>query len=287
MISWPAPAKLNLFLHITGRRADGYHELQTAFQFLDFGDELQFEVTESADISLKTSLADVADEDNLILRAARLLQQQTACQKGAVISLDKRLPMGGGLGGGSSDAATTLVALNYLWRCGVTDQELAQMGLQLGADVPVFIAGFAAWAEGVGDKLSPVFPAEPWFAVIKPDCHVSTAEIFSSMELTRDCEPITISRFLSGECRNVCEDVVKKHYPAVANALNWLAQYASPRMTGTGACVFADFESRQQAQRAVDNLPFNWQGFVAKGCNRSPLAALVSDLKSKRNVTAR
>ncbi len=287
MTSWPAPAKLNLFLHITGRRADGYHELQTAFQFLDFGDELQFEVTDSTDISLKTSLADVADDDNLILRAARLLQTQTACHKGAVISLDKHLPMGGGLGGGSSDAATTLVALNYLWQCGLSDRELAQMGLQLGADVPVFIAGFAAWAEGVGEKLSPIFPAEPWFVVIKPDCHVSTAEIFSSMELTRDCEPITISRFLSGEGRNVCEDVVKKHYPAVANALNWLAQYAPPRMTGTGACIFADFENRQQAQRVVDNLPSNWQGFVAKGCNRSPLTALASALKSKPDVTAR
>lgn len=281
MISWPAPAKLNLFLHITGRRADGYHELQTAFQFLDYGDELQFEVTASSAIRLRQPVEGVADADNLIVRAARLLQQHSGCEQGAIISVSKRLPMGGGLGGGSSNAATTLVALNLLWNCGLSQEQLARLGLQLGADVPIFIAGFAAWAEGVGEKLTPISPAEPWFAVIKPDCHVSTAEIFSSSELTRDCEPITISRFLSGEGRNVCEAVVKKHYPAVANALNWLAQYASPRMTGTGACIFADFENQQQAQHVVDNLPTNWQGFVAKGCNRSPLTALASTFTSR------
>lgn len=286
MISWPAPAKLNLFLHITGRRPDGYHELQTAFQFLDFSDELQFEVTNSPEIILKQSVAGVADEDNLIVRAARLLQQHSDCRQGAVIYLDKRLPMGGGLGGGSSDAATTLVALNYLWQTAVSDSELAQLGLELGADVPIFIAGFAAWAEGVGEKLTPISPAEPWYIVVKPDCHVSTAEIFSAMELTRDCEPIKISRFLSGEGRNVCEEVVKKRYPAVANALNWLAQYAPPRMTGTGACIFAAFENQQQAQQVVENLPSNWQGFVAKGSNRSPLTALASTL-NKSNATAR
>jgi 4-diphosphocytidyl-2-C-methyl-D-erythritol kinase len=281
VISWPAPAKLNLFLHITGRRADGYHELQTAFQFLDYGDELQFEVTTSPTIRLSQPMHGVADADNLIVRAATLLQQHSGCDHGAVISVTKRLPMGGGLGGGSSNAATTLVALNTLWDCGLSEEELAQLGLQLGADVPIFIAGFAAWAEGVGEKLTPITPEEPWFAVIKPDCHVSTAEIFSSTELTRDCEPITISRFLSGEGSNVCEAVVKKHYPAVANALNWLAQYASPRMTGTGACIFADFDNQQQAQHVVDNLPINWQGFVAKGCNRSPLTALASTLTSR------
>lgn len=278
MISWPAPAKLNLFLHITGRRADGYHDLQTAFQFLDYGDELQFEVNDSGDIRLSASLAGVADEDNLIVRAARLLQSHTGCQQGAVIRVDKRLPMGGGLGGGSSNAATVLVALNYLWQTAVSNEDLAQLGLQLGADVPIFIAGYAAWAEGVGERLVPINPTESWFAVIKPDCEVSTAEIFSSTELTRDCEPITISRFLSGEGSNVCEQVVKQRYPAVANALNWLAQYAPPRMTGTGACVFAGFETQRQAQQVVENLPSNWQGFVAKGCNRSPLTALASSL---------
>jgi 4-diphosphocytidyl-2-C-methyl-D-erythritol kinase len=286
VIRWPAPAKLNLFLHITGRRDDGYHELQTAFQFLDYADELQFEISEEPAIRLASPMAGVADEDNLILRAARLLQNHTGCSQGATIHIEKKLPMGGGLGGGSSDAATTLVALNSLWQCGVNQTELAQLGLQLGADVPVFIAGFAAWAEGVGDRLTPISPAEPWFVVIKPDCHVSTGEIFSSMELTRDCEPITISRFLSGEGRNVCEAVVKQHYPAVAEALNWLAKYANPRMTGTGACIFADCENRQQAQRIVDSLPSRWQGFVAKGCNRSPLTALTSTLNTS-DVNAR
>jgi len=203
-----------------------------------------------------------------------------------VVYVDKRLPMGGGLGGGSSNAATTLVALNYLWQTAVSNEELAQLGLQLGADVPVFVAGFAAWAEGVGEQLTPITPAESWFSVIKPDCQVSTAEIFSSRELTRDCEPITISRFLSGEGRNVCERVVKKHYPAVANALNWLAQYAPPRMTGTGACIYAGFDNQQQAQQVVENLPSDWQGFVAKGCNRSPLTALASSL-NEPDATAR
>lgn len=274
MTVWPAPAKLNLFLHITGRRADGYHELQTAFQFLDYGDSLEFEVTPSPELKLRDSIVGVSDDDNLILRAARLLQQHAGIDKGAVIAVTKRLPMGGGLGGGSSNAATTLVALNQLWQCGLKLPELAHLGLQLGADVPVFIIGEAAWAEGVGEQFTPISPAEPWFAVIKPDCHVSTAEIFSSVELTRDCEPITISRFLSGEGRNVCEDVVKKHYPAVAQALNWLAEYAAPRMTGTGACVFAEFDEQQQAQQVIKNLPSSWKGFVAKGINRSPLTAL-------------
>ena len=279
MITWPAPAKLNLFLHITGRRPDGYHELQTAFQFLNYSDELQFEVTaDDTDIVLLDSLSGVSDDDNLIVRAAKLLQQSTGCQSGAKIRLDKRLPMGGGLGGGSSNAATTLVALNILWDCRQKPSELAQLGLQLGADVPVFIAGYAAWAEGIGEDLTPISPEEAWFAVIVPDCHVSTAEIFSSSELTRDCEPITISRFLSGEGSNVCEAVVRNHYPAVAKALDWLAQYASPRMTGTGACVFAGFDRQQDAQHVIESLPSDWQGFVAKGCNQSPLTALVSTL---------
>lgn len=273
MTVWPAPAKLNLFLHITGQRADGYHELQTAFQFLDYGDSLEFEITSSSALTLRDSMSGVEDDENLILRAAKLLQQHTGVQQGAIIAVTKRLPMGGGLGGGSSNAATTLVALNQLWQCGLDEPELAHLGLQLGADVPVFIVGQAAWAEGVGEKLTPISPAEPWFAVIKPDCHVSTAEIFSATELTRDCEPIKISRFLSGEGRNVCEDVVTKLYPAVAEAINWLAKFAKPRMTGTGACVFVDFDSQEKALQVLEKLPDNWQGFVAKGCNQSPLTA--------------
>lgn len=274
MISWPAPAKINLFLHIIGQRSDGYHQLQTVFQFLDYCDYLRFRVTEQVDIRLKTSIPDVADEDNLIVRAARLLQQHLNIKQGVEISLDKRLPMGGGLGGGSSNAATTLIALNQLWQCQLSKDELSSIGLALGADVPVFIYGYAAWAEGVGEKLTRISLPEPWYVVIIPSCHVSTAAIFSSPELTRDCEPITISRFLSGEGRNICEDVVTENYPPIKVALDWLAQYAKPRMTGTGACVFADFDSQVQAQKVIANLPEDWQGFVAKGCNQSPLTTI-------------
>jgi len=272
--TWLSPAKLNLFLHITGQREDGYHELQTAFQFLDYCDELQFEITEAPTIELLTPIAGVNNNDNLIVRAATLLKQHARVEQGVKITLAKKLPMGGGLGGGSSNAATTLVALNQLWQCGLNNTELAQLGLELGADVPVFIYGEAAWAEGVGEKLKAISPPEPWYVVIVPDCHVSTAEIFSAVELTRDCEPITIPRFLSREGRNVCEDVVRHRYQAVSDALDWLAQFSQSRMTGTGACVFADFSSQQAAQIIVDKLPENWQGFVAKACNQSPLTAL-------------
>jgi len=278
--SWPAPAKLNLFLHITGQRQDGYHNLQTAFQFIDRCDELTFSVTTSPAIKLLTPIDGVADEDNLIVRAAKSLQQKANCQLGAEISLKKVLPMGGGLGGGSSNAATTLVALNQLWQCQLSTDELAQLGLSLGADVPVFIRGTAAWAEGVGEKITPISVDEPWFVVIVPNCHVSTAEIFSSSELTRDCKMITVSRFLSGEGINVCESVVRKHYPQVDEALRWLVQFAESKMTGTGACVFAKFATQQQAQDVVGQLPEGWQGFVAKGCNISPLATKVDALIS-------
>ncbi|PHS71644.1 MAG: 4-(cytidine 5'-diphospho)-2-C-methyl-D-erythritol kinase [Methylophaga sp.] len=271
MTSWPAPAKLNLFLHITGQRSDGYHELQTVFQFLDYGDYLQFKVTEQMEICLQTPIPNVADEQNLVVRAAKLLQQYADVKQGVRISLEKKLPMGGGLGGGSSNAATTLVALNQLWQCELSAKALAQLGLSLGADVPVFIHGHAAWAEGVGDQLTEISPLEPWYVVIVPNCHVSTSEIFASSELTRNCEPITIPRFLSGEGRNICEDVVKKDYPPVKAALDWLDQHAQSRMTGTGACVFAGFGSQIQAQQVVAELPLGWQGFVAKGCNQSPL----------------
>jgi 4-diphosphocytidyl-2-C-methyl-D-erythritol kinase len=282
--AWPSPAKLNLFLHITGRRSGGYHELQTVFQFLDYGDTLSFEPTHTPNIQLLTQIEGVEHDSNLIVRAARALQQHAGITKGALISLDKRLPMGGGLGGGSSNAATTLVALNQLWDCQLSNDELAKIGLELGADVPVFIHGQAAWAEGVGEKLSPISPVEPWYMVIVPPCQVSTSEIFSTTELTRDCEPITISRFLSGEGRNVCEDVVKDHYPAVAESLSWLAKYGQSRMTGTGGCVFVDVNNQQQAQKIMDDLPESWQGFVAKGCNISPLNLhLTEDFKKKKS----
>lgn len=274
---WPAPAKLNLFLHITRQRADGYHLLQTAFQFVDYGDSLTISVTETPDITLTPSLQGVADDDNLIVRAAKLLQQTAGIRQGADIQIDKKLPMGGGLGGGSSNAATTLVALNAQWQCGLSAEVLADLGLQLGADVPVFVRGHAAWAEGVGEQLTPITPPEPWYLVVIPDCQVSTREIFSATELTRDCEPIKILGFLSGEGSNVCEAVVKRRYPAVAEALDWLAQHASPKMTGTGACVFASFESAARAQQIWQQLPATWQGFVAKGCNQSPLLAAIDN----------
>ena len=274
MKTWPSPAKLNLFLHITGQREDGYHELQTVFQFLDYCDELQFEISDDPAIELLTPIAGVNNDDNLVVSAAVLLQQHVDIDQGVKITLSKKLPMGGGLGGGSSNAATTLVALNQLWQCGLSNVELAQLGLELGADVPVFIHGSAAWAEGIGEKLTTITPPEPWYVVIVPDCHVSTAEIFSAPELTRDCEHITMSRFLSGEGRNVCEDVVRSHYQAVSEALDWLAQFGQSRMTGTGACVFAGFDSQQKAQQVVNNLPKDWQGFVAKACNQSPLTML-------------
>ncbi len=280
MTSWPAPAKLNLFLHITGQREDGYHLLQTAFQFIDCCDQLEFEINDSGQVSLLTPIEGVADDDNLIVRAAKLLQEHADARQGADISLKKILPMGGGLGGGSSNAATTLVALNALWKTGLSTQQLAQLGLKLGADVPVFIHGTAAWAEGVGEEITPISVDEPWFVVIVPNCHVSTAEIFSSSELTRDCKMITVSRFLSGEGSNVCEPVVRKHYPQVDDALCWLAQFAESKMTGTGACVFAKFATQQQAQDVVGQLPEGWQGFVAKGCNISPLATKVDALTS-------
>ncbi|AFJ03236.1 4-diphosphocytidyl-2-C-methyl-D-erythritol kinase [Methylophaga frappieri] len=273
---WPAPAKLNLFLHITGRRADGYHLLQTAFQFLDYGDQLTVTVTSSPEISVTPQLSGVANEDNLIYRAAKLLQAATKTSLGAQIALNKQLPMGGGLGGGSSNAATTLVALNRQWQCQLSDSALAELALKLGADVPVFVYGQAAWAEGVGEILTPITPPEAWYFVVIPNCQVSTAEIFSDSELTRDCEPIKISRFLKGEGRNVCESVVRRRYPEVAEALDWLAQYATAKMTGTGACVFAEFETEAQARQAWRQLPEKWQGFVAKGCNQSPLRQAIS-----------
>lgn len=277
MKTWLSPAKLNLFLHITGRKNDGYHKLQTAFQFLDYCDELQFEITQNLSIELLTPITGVNNDDNLIVCAAKMLQRQASVSKGVKISLSKYLPMGGGLGGGSSNAATTLVALNQLWRCKVSHNELLKIGLKLGADVPIFIHGNASWAEGIGEKLTSIYLSEPWYVVIFPDCHISTAEIFSAVELTRDCEPITISRFLLGEGTNICENVVIDRYRAVSDALDWLAQFGQSRMTGTGSCVFVDFDAQDQAQKVADKIPNNWYGFVAKACNKSPLATSLTE----------
>ncbi|BDA59339.1 4-(cytidine 5'-diphospho)-2-C-methyl-D-erythritol kinase [Shewanella xiamenensis] len=270
--NWPAPAKLNLFLHINGLRSDGYHELQTLFQFVDCCDQLDFRVTDTPELILHSDMSNVvADSDNLILRAAKSLQQSTGYRGGAEIWLDKRLPMGGGLGGGSSDAATTLVALNQLWNTQLSHDELAAIGLKLGADIPVFIHGFAAFAEGVGERLQTVNPAELWYLIIAPDAHVSTAAVFQDPQLPRNTPKLGIDTLLSQSWRNDCQELVVSKYPQVAKALGWLLEYAPSRMTGTGACVFGEFSSQQQALAALAKLPSDMQGFVAKGMNISPL----------------
>lgn len=266
---WPAPAKLNRMLHIVGRRDDGYHRLQTVFQFLDYCDQLAFELRGDGAILRAVELTGVTQAQDLTLRAARLLQQATGTRQGAVIHLHKQLPMGGGLGGGSSDAATVLVALNQLWQTGLSGHELAALGLRLGADVPVFVHGQAAWAEGVGEQLTPVELDEPWFVVLLPAVHISTAEIFTDPDLTRNSTPITIAHFLAGDGGNDCEAVVRRRYPLVAEALDWLSRFAPARLTGTGACVFAAFATREQAEQVAAQAPV--QVFVARGHNRSPL----------------
>ena len=277
---WPAPAKLNLFLHITGRRADGYHLLQSVFQFLDYGDDLRFAIREDGVIQRYGDVPGVPAAADLMVRAARRLQEATGCRLGADIAITKRLPMGGGLGGGSSDAATVLVALNQRWGLELDRDRLAALGLALGADVPVFVRGFAAWAEGVGEDLTPVEPPECWYLVAKPPVEVPTAAVFGAPELTRDCPPITIPDFLSGRASNVCEPVVRRRFPEVGEVLDWLGQYGDARMTGTGSCVFVAFDTRAPAEAALDQLPNEWQGFVARGVNRSPLLAALDRVRA-------
>ena len=270
-ITLPAPAKLNLFLRITGRRADGYHNLQTLFQLLDYGDQLKITACKNPNIVLTSSLENIPAEENLIVRAARALQEATNCSWGCEIQLDKKLPMGAGLGGGSSNAATTLVGLNLLWQCGLTQEQLAVIGRQLGADIPVFIAGNSAFAEGIGDQLTPVELPKNWYLVVTPHIKVATEEIFSHPQLTRNSPPIKI-RALSGEqYRNDCQSVVEKRYPAVKQALDWMADYNNPLMTGTGASVFCCFATQTEAQQALDLVPKQWSAFIARGENRSSL----------------
>ncbi|WP_397380233.1 4-(cytidine 5'-diphospho)-2-C-methyl-D-erythritol kinase [Pseudomonas sp.] len=267
----PAPAKLNLMLHILGRRADGYHELQTLFQFLDAGDELGFALRRDGEIHLHTAIEGVPHDSNLIVRAARMLQQHSQCPLGADIWLDKRLPMGGGIGGGSSDAATTLLGLNRLWQLNCSEDLLASLGLSLGADVPVFVRGRAAFAEGVGEKLQPVTLPEPWFLVAIPQVLVSTAEIFSDPELTRDTPPIKVRSLLEGGGRNDCQPVVMKRYPEVRNALILLNKFVPTRLTGTGACVFGSFPNEDDADKVARQLPATLPSFIAQGRNISML----------------
>ncbi len=271
MLTLPAPAKLNLMLHITGRRADGYHELQTLFQFLDYGDELVLRPREDGQIRLLTELPGVDHDSNLIVRAARLLQRESGCALGADIQLTKRLPMGGGIGGGSSDAATTLVGLDHLWNTRLGEDRLAELGLNLGADVPVFVRGRAAFAEGVGERLQPVDLPEPWFLVIAPQVSVSTAEIFADPELTRNTLAITVRSLLAGGGHNDCQPIVEKRYPEVRNALSLLNKFVPASMTGTGACVFGSFPNEGEADKVRRQLPDTLPSFVARGRNVSML----------------
>jgi 4-diphosphocytidyl-2-C-methyl-D-erythritol kinase len=272
-----SPAKLNLFLHITGRRADGYHELQTLFQLLEWGDWLGFTPNRSGEITLAATGLDIPLADNLIYRAARLLQRDalTGDAPGVHITVDKRIPAGGGLGGGSSNAATTLLALNQLWQLGLAQEELQALGATLGADVPVFVGGRTAWAEGIGEVLTPVDLPERWYAIITPSCHVSTGQIFSHLQLTRNTAPIKMATFFEGYSRNDCQELVRHLYPEIDAVFNWLEGFSQARLTGTGASVFASFGTEAEAAAVLRQLPQRWAGVSARGLNISPVTASI------------
>jgi 4-diphosphocytidyl-2-C-methyl-D-erythritol kinase len=267
----PSPAKLNLFLHITGRREDGYHELQTLFQFIDLCDTLDFSLTRDNNITISPAIEQLPTKENLIYKAAKLLTPfKQNPHTGVDIILKKQLPMGGGIGGGSSNAATTLLALNTLWECHLSLEKLAGLGVQLGADVPVFVMGFAAFAEGVGEKLQKVTLDTPYFLLLKPNCHVSTGQIFTDKYLTRDTPPIRISHALKLGGHNDCLDVVRKHNPEVNEAYLWLKNHGDAKLTGTGACLFLAFDNVRDAERVRLSTPKKWQSWVCHGCNTSP-----------------
>ncbi|MGR6981067.1 4-(cytidine 5'-diphospho)-2-C-methyl-D-erythritol kinase [Testudinibacter sp. P27/CKL/0425] len=274
---YPCPAKLNLFLYINGRRADGYHELQTLFQFLDYGDWLSVNLRRDGQIRVTPVLENLPCEQNLVYRAAKLLQEHSGCKLGADLHLDKILPIGGGVGGGSSNAATALVALNHLWQLNLDVESLARLGLSLGADVPIFVHGQAAFAEGVGEKLVDCEPAEKWYLVLKPAVSISTAVVFQDPKLPRNTPKKSLAQLLSEDFANDCEKVVKDHYPEVEQWLNWLLQYAPARLTGTGACVFAEFNRRESAETVYKQLPNDVTAFVAQGMNRSPLQRFLAE----------
>ncbi len=282
MTRWPSPAKLNLFLYITGRREDGYHNLQTLFQFLDYGDTIMIEPRQDGVLQLLTPVEGVPDEENLIVRAARLLIAEAtrlgtlAPGAGADIAVEKRLPMGGGLGGGSSNAATVLVALNHLWKTGLNEDRLAALGISLGADVPVFVRGHAAFAEGVGELLTPVDPEEKWYLVAHPGVNIPTPIIFKDPDLPRNTPVRSIQTLLSGEFSNDCEVIARKRFRKVDELLSWLLEYAPSRLTGTGACVFAEFNTETAARQVLEQAPEWLHGFVARGVNLSPLHQAIS-----------
>ena len=276
--AWPAPAKLNLFLHIVGRRADGYHLLQTVFQLLDWGDEIRLRVRDDGEIRRVDPLPGVAPADDLAVRAAMALQSAAGASRGVDIAIEKRIPLGGGLGGGSSDAATTLVALNALWNTGFEVGRLADIGTTLGADVPVFVRGASAWAEGIGERLTALALPERWYVVVDPGASVPTAALFAAPELTRNAAHLTIPLFLSGVATgNVFEPVVRERFSAVARALDWLAGYGAARLSGSGGCVFAAVESRETAMDTVEKCPPGMRAFAARGVARSPLLARLQE----------
>lgn len=269
-LSVPSPAKLNLFLHITGRRDDGYHTLQTLFQLLDWGDRLTFTPNDRGTVTLESDDDSIPPQDNLVTRAAALLQRGSL---GAHIRLEKRIPAGAGLGGGSSDAATTLLALNHLWDLGLAQDELLELGAQLGADVPVFVGARTAWAEGTGDILTPLELPGRWYLILAPDCHVSTARVFSHRQLTRNSIPIKMAAFFQGDTRNDCQELVRRLHPEVDNSLKILEKFGEARLTGTGACVFVSFEDEAAARSARAQLPGGLTSILARGVNESPVLA--------------
>lgn len=269
--SFPAPAKLNLFLHVVGRRPDGYHLLQTVFRFLDYGDRLHIQPRQDGKIELLNPLPGVAIEQDLCYRAARLLQEEAGCQLGADIALEKRLPLGGGLGGGSSDAATVLLALNRLWGLGMPRERLQALALKLGADVPVFVFGRSAFAEGVGERLQAIDLPPACYVVLVPPVHVSTQRIFTHTGLTRDTPETKIAALSEGCGHNDLQPVVVALYPVVGEYLAWLQRFGDARMTGSGACVFAAFRDREEAERVFARRPGEMKGFVADGLDRHPL----------------
>jgi len=270
-LGWPAPAKLNLFLHITGQRQDGYHLLQTVFQFIQLIDVIDFTILESGLVRRSSISLKIDERDDLVIKAAQKIKKRSGSKLGVDISVKKNIPIGGGLGGGSSDAATTLVALNELWQTGLSIDELSEIGLSLGADIPFFINGNAAWAEGVGDKLTPINLDECFYLVIYPNCSISTKAVFEASDLTRNTPRITIRDFRDGNGKNDCELYVRNHYHDVTEALDWLGEYASSKLTGTGACLFAQFSDENEANEVKYKLPTKWQGYVVKGINKSPL----------------
>jgi 4-diphosphocytidyl-2-C-methyl-D-erythritol kinase len=273
--AWPAPAKLNLFLHIVGRREDGYHLLQTAFHLLDWGDTVHVRVRDDGTLQRVDPLPGMAPESDLAVRAARALQRSTGCALGADIAIDKRIPMGGGLGGGSSDAATVLIALDALWGTSLGEEALATIGLGLGADVPVFVRGRSAWAEGVGEILNAIDLPERWYVVVDPGITVPTAALFQAPDLTRSAPRLTIPLFVSGAATvNVFEPVVRERFPAVARALDWLHGYGTARLSGSGGCLFAAFDSIEAAAAVAQECPSEFRAFIARGVAQSPLPAM-------------